>query len=1084
MKRYKFWNIVCGWVAFAIAAFTYLSTIEPTASFWDCPEFISTAFKLDVGHPPGAPFFMLLGHFFTLFAGGDVTLVAKMVNVMSALASAFTILFLFWTITMLAKKIVRPDAEGNFKPEQIIAIMGSGLVGALLFTFTDTFWFSAVEGEVYALSSLFTALVVWCALKWDEHADEAHANRWLLLIAYLMGLSIGVHLLNLLAIPAIALIVYFRKYQPTWKGTIAALLVSFVVLGLMMYGVIPGIVMVASWFELLMVNFMGLPFNSGFAFYLVLLLAALVAGVVLTQAHQKLTTSDKVMFILAMALSGIPFVAGKIWLGIILILAMIIVLFFIKKANISSVMLNTILLSVLLLVIGYSSFAVIVIRSMANPPMDQNSPENTFSLKSYLNREQYGNRPLFYGPYYNADLIWEPTGSGYYKPKTDIEGVVWSAKEKMNEDEKDTYIVTDSVKDYKYVDETCTLFPRMYSSQGSHVNAYKEWAGAPTKRVRYRMPNDPAHKNTVPSFGQNLKFFFNYQVMYMYCRYFLWNFSGRQNDQQGYGERDKGMFLTGIPFIDSTIEGDYDTLPDDMKNNKGRNVYYLLPFILGLIGISYQMSRKRAGKESLAIVGVFFFMTGLAIVLYLNQTPYQPRERDYAYAGSFYAYAIWIGLGVLGILSWFMDKVKDSRLRIASASAVSAACLLVPAQMAGQNWDDHDRSNRYVCRDFGYDYLMSCAPNAVIFTNGDNDTFPLWYLQEVEGVRTDVRVCNLSYLQTDWYIDQMRRDAYLSKALPIEWKRYQYVQGTRDICDVFADTVNIFNLEEAINTYLLNDELTEKNGGNGILPGKYCYIPVNKEKYMAENAFVKDASDLDTAMFLTLKDRLYKHEEMILEMLAKAHWERPIYYSVTVGNDMFLGMQNNFQLEGLANRIVPKRTNGGSVNTDIMYDNMMHKFKFGNLKDTTLYLDETNTRMCLTMRRMFLQLAEALEQEGKRDSVKAVLDYCEEQIPEATVAYDYASLFFARMYYRAGDTAKADRIIEKLMVRNDQYLKWYGALAPSKRGTVSENSEQHLAEMQNSLAVLEENNRKEMLEKWAAEFERHYGKFVGNRSIN
>lgn len=1068
--------MVCGWLTFAVAAFTYISTIEPTASFWDCPEFISTAFKLDVGHPPGAPFFMLIGHFFTLFAGGDVTLVAKMVNTMSALASAFTILFLFWTITMLAKKIVRPDAEGNFKNWQLVAIMGAGAVGALAYTFSDTFWFSAVEGEVYALSSLFTALVVWCALKWDEHADEPHANRWLILIAYLMGLSIGVHLLNLLAIPAIALIYYFRKYKTTWKGTIGALLVSFVILGLMMYGVIPGIVMVASWIELLFVNTLSLPFNSGFAFYLVLLFAALVAGVLLTYGKRTVTTSGKVLFVLAIALSGIPFVAGSIFMGVVLITLMLVLLFVVKKWQPSGALLNTILLAVLAIVIGYSTYTVIVVRSMANPTMDQNSPEDPFTLKSYLNREQYGDRPLFYGPYYNAELKWQPTGNGWYKPESKEKGKVWSAKEKLDASEKDQYIVTDTLRDYLYRDEMCTYFPRMYSAQGNHVKSYKEWAGNPTNRVKYEGIGGQVKHEYVPSFGQNLKFFFSYQIFYMYGRYFLWNFSGRQNDFQGYGERDKGMFLTGIPFIDSNfIEGDYENLPDAMKENKGRNVYYMLPLLLGLIGICWQLGKGRRGKESFAITMVFFFMTGLAIVLYLNQTPLQPRERDYAYAGSFYAYAIWIGLGVLGILSWFENKLKSDRSKTLGAAAVSLACVLVPVQMAGQNWDDHDRSGRRVCRDFGYDYLMSCAPNAIIFTNGDNDTFPLWYLQEVEGVRTDVRVCNLSYLQTDWYIDQMRRDAYDSKALPIEWKRYQYVQGTRDYCDVLEDSVNEYNLAEAIDESLLNDELTNLMGGHGVLPGTNMYVPVDRKAYAAANPrFVKSEEDVDTAMFIKLKSRLYKHEEMILEMLAKSEWKRPIYYSVTVGDDMYMGMKNYFQLEGLADRIVPKFRPGGTVNSDIMYDNMMHKFKYGNLKDTTLYLDETNVRMCQTMRRMFARLAATLMFENKMDSAVKVLDYAEEQIPEATVPYDMGSVYFADIYYRAGQPEKADKICNSLGKRAEQNLHWYYSLPPSMRKNVGESPAINLGDLQQVLLVLQDNKRAEMLTKWGTVMEKYY----------
>ncbi len=1067
MRQFKLWNRIFGWLAFAIAAFTYLGTMEPTASFWDCPEFISTAYKFDVGHPPGAPFFMLMGHFFTLFAS-DVEHVALMVNAMSALASAFTILFLFWTITLLAKKVITPDAEGNYSLGKLVAIMGAGMVGALAYTWSDTFWFSAVEGEVYASSSLFTAVVFWAILKWEEVADEPYANRWLILIAYLMGLSIGVHLLNLLAIPAIALVYYFKKFKPTVKGTIAALLVSFAVLGVMMYGIIPGIVMVGSWFELFFVNSLGLSFNTGFAFFLVLLFLVLGLGIYTTYTgkHDKLA---RVLFVLGVSLMGMPFIAGSILLGVIIIIALTVMVFAMSKRFKMSLM-NTILVAATVIAVGYSSFAVIVIRSAANPPMDQNSPDNVFSLKSYLNREQYGDRPLFYGPYYNAEIKWIPAGDNSIRPSIQEGDNVWSQKEKVDADEKDQYIITDKQRKYEYVKQFCTLFPRMYSSQGSHVSAYKSWSGDDMKSFEYENAGR-SFQGSAPTFGSNLKFFFDYQIMYMYMRYFMWNFSGRQNDIQGYGEIDKGMFLTGIPFIDSIWEGDYDKLPTQMKENKGRNVYYMLPLLLGIIGLVWQLRNGKKGKESFLLTFILFFMTGLAIVLYLNQTPYQPRERDYAYAGSFYAFAIWIGFGMLGIMSLISKLVKKPEV---SACVASVACLLVPVQMASQNWDDHDRSNRYTCRDFGYNYLISCAPNAIIFTNGDNDTFPLWYLQEVEGVRTDVRVCNLSYLQTDWYIDQMRRQAYDSEPLPISWKRYQYVQGSRDLlyCKNLIDEP--MELKYLIDEYVLNDSLL--TDGIAYCPAQAAYIPVDKSKYMAQNPWVKDSSKILDRLDVKLPERLYKHEEMIYEMLARNNWERPIYFAVTVGDSYYLGLQNNFQLEGLAYRIIPMNADTVSkgVNTDIMYDNMMNKFRWGGIENPDVYLDENNLRMCRTFRLMFNRLVEALINEGKKDKALKALDYCMKVIPATTVPHDYVSIYLADQYYQLGQTAKGDAIMAAVADSEVENITWFNSLRNSSmKKSVRDDLGHSLAVLGSVLSFSQQHGRDNILEKYGPVYQKN-----------
>ncbi len=1066
MKQFRLVNNITGWIVFIIAAATYLLTMEPTASFWDCPEFISTAFKLEVGHPPGAPFFMLLGHFFSLFTS-DVMKVAFYVNALSALASAFTILFLFWTITHLARKVVHPTEGGKYSLGQVIGIMGAGAVGALTYTFTDSFWFSAVEGEVYATSAVFTAIVFWAILKWEDVANQPHADRWIIFIAYMMGLSIGVHLLNLLTIPAIVLVYYFKKFEFTYKGMIIALLASFGILSVVMYGVVPGVMTVASWFELWFVNGLGFGFNTGFLAYCILTFAALIWTVYETFVGESLLRSQ-IALLLSVTLLGIPFIGESIGLGVVIILGLAGILFFVKKINIK--LLNTIAIALMVITIGYSSYAIIVIRSAANPPMDQNSPDNVFALKSYLNREQYGDRPLLYGQYYNAEVEREIQGD-YCVAKINEGANVWSPQEKVDSTEKDKYIVSDKKRDYVYNPKFCTLFPRMYSPQPNHVEGYKIWGGITGKSVPYSTCGHDDVKNGVPTFGENLQFFFTYQIGYMYLRYFAWNFIGRQNDIQGTGEVDKGSVITGFKFIDNRVAGDQDTLPSDLRNNKGRNVYYMLPFLLGILGIAYLFMKGKKGEQSFWITTVLFFMTGLAIVLYLNQTPYQPRERDYAYAGSFYAFAIWIGFGVLGLMALLQKILKN---KIVAGSIASLLCLFIPVQMAGQNWDDHDRSNRYTCRDFGYNYLISCAPNAIIFTNGDNDTFPLWYLQEVEGVRPDVRVCNLSYLQTDWYIDQMRRKAYESDPLPIEWKRYQYVQGVRDI----AETKNILpsmDAKTAIKEYVLNPDLLQD--GVAMFPTDYLTIPVNKDEIVKLGIVKSEKKDsVLSQLGIKLKPRLYKHELMILEMLSQNEWKRPIYFSVTVGSDMYMGLDRYLQLEGLASRIVPidSHSSEGSVNTDLMFDNMVHKFKWGNIADPKVYLDENNLRMCRTFRLMFYQLVDALIKEGKKEKALEALDYCRKVIPPTTVKDDYISSYFATQYYTLGKPEKGDAIMESIAKNSVEYINWYAHLTnPQFQKSSSQDFRQNMAILQSIIEQCKLAERTEIVKKYEPIFSKY-----------
>ena len=1021
MKNFKLWNTLGGWLVFAVAAATYLLTMEPTASFWDCGEFISSAYKLDVGHPPGAPFFMLMGHFFSLFAS-DASHVAMCVNALSALASAFTILFLFWTITALARKLVDTDTTAK-----ALAVLGAGVVGALAYTFSDTFWFSAVEGEVYASSSLFTALVFWLILKWDEQADEEGSDRWLILIMYLMGVSIGVHLLNLLTIPAIVLVYYFRRYTFSWGGAITAFLVSVVILAVILYGIIPGVPTVAGWFELFFVNTLGCPFNTGLFVYLILTLVLLVAGIWFT--YRMLNRQEEKD-------------SSQLW----------------RWCNTALIMLAVIL-------VGYSSYAAIVIRSSADTPMDQNSPDNVFSLKYYLNREQYGDRPLFYGQTYNAPVELriegnmcipvEKTGHPQYAPAPKAEG------------EKDHYVVTGYKTSYKFMDQFCMPFPRMYSSQGNHVRAYKEWAEIKGRKVKYDYCGQQK-SDYCPTFGENLRFFFRYQVNYMYWRYFMWNFSGRQNDLQGYGELHKGNWLTGISFIDTAMLGDQNALPTELRENKGHNVYYMLPLLLGIIGIIWQLRKKQKGAMNFTITFLLFFLTGLAIVVYLNQTPYQPRERDYAYAGSFYAFCIWIGLGVIALYEELAKYAQSENARTCVAALTVLVTLIIPAQMASQNWDDHDRSNRYTCRDFGANYLRSCETQGIIFSNGDNDTFPLWYNQEVEGEGTDLRVCNLSYLQTDWYIDQMKRPYYESKGLPITWEYKDYMPGTNEVVWVEDKIGQPISVERAFR-FVRSDEpqtkLRERDNDN--------YIP-SKQLFF-------DGPDGERIMFKEAK-RYTRSEMMVMEMLEQNNWERPIYFAVTVGDDYYLGLRPYFELTGLAYRVTPTRSEDGRarVNTDVMYENMMHRFRFGNIDQPGIYVDENLMRMCHTHRMMFLELSEALYRKGEKTKAVEVIDYAEKMLPDYNVPYDYSSASMAAIRYAIGDKdgmtdnmAKADTVMESVAQTCVEYLRWADSLSKRDKKTVQSTVNQNLGILGYVLQNLNRYRRDEIFSLYYPEYE-HY----------
>ena len=1011
--NYQRTNNIVGWFTFLIASYVFISTIEPTGSFWDCGEFIATAHKLEVGNPPGAPLFLMLARIFILFGGDNVASYPIAVNILSALMSSFTILFLFWTITALARKIV--IGKGEITSDKIIAVMGAGLVGALAYTFTDSFWFSAVEGEVYASSSFFTAIVFWAIFKWENAADEPHNLRWLILIAYLMGLSIGVHLLNLLTIPALAFVIYFRKFKVSTKGIIYTSVLGVLVLGFIQYGIIQGAITLAGTFDRIFVNGFGLPYGSGIIFYGLLIVVATIWGLIYTKKKNH-----------------------PIW--------------------------NTAILCFVFIMIGYSSFAQIVIRSAANPPLDENNPENVFNFISYLKREQYGERPLFFGQYYNARVIDQKVGDD-----------TWA---KIDGEKK--YVKGPSKIEPIYEQDKTTVFPRMWSNQQSHINEYKKWADIKGDRT--------------PTFSENLKFFFVYQMGEMYWRYFMWNFVGRQNDLQGPGGITKGNWISGIKFIDEMRLGPQDNLPESITNNKARNVMYFLPFLLGIIGMIYHYSRDN--KDAWVVMLLFFF-TGIAIVIYLNGGPLQPRERDYAYAGSYYAFAIWIGLGVLSLYEFLRKRVPGT----AAAVVTTVLCLAaVPAVMAKAEWNDHNRSDRYTSRDFATDYLNSCDRNAILFTNGDNDTFPLWYVQEVEGVRTDVRVVNLSLLNTDWYVDQLKRKYYDSDPITISWTQDKYRLGRRDYIPFYDRGIKEpVEIKELVD-FMGSDEAQAKartNSGEEInyFPTKNVKLTVDAAEVLANGAVAKeDADKIVKVMEWTLDGNyLMKNDLMILNILANNHWKRPIYFATTVGSENYLNLEPYFQLEGLTYRIVPIRTESksemvpGRVNTNIMYNNVMTKFVWGNMKNPDVYLDENNMRMTTNFRINFSRLAEELMNENKKDSAIKVLDKCVEEMPDKTIPYNYFMTKIAELYYRAagaynrqdtlmtGDTelsrkneliAKGNAISERITAIYGDNLKYYLSLKGTKYyKLIDQDMNQALYIMQSMTSVLKQTNQKELADK-------------------
>ena len=1015
--NYQRINNITGWVVFLIACFTFISTIEPTGSFWDCGEFIATAHKLEVGHPPGAPLFLMLARVFILFGGTDVTMIPIMVNILSALMSAFTILFLFWTITALAKKFV--IGKNGVTTEKIIAIMGAGIVGALSYTFSDSFWFSAVEGEVYASSSFFTAIVFWAILKWENAADEPHNLRWLILIAYLMGLSIGVHLLNLLTIPAIAFVYYLRLYKPTTKGIIYTSIISVLVLAFIQYGIILEMITWAGSMDLFFVNSLGMPFGTGIIIYGLLIISLLVWGIRYSKAKNK------------------P-------------------------------LMNTAFLCVIFILIGYSSFAQIVIRSNANCPLDENNPENVFSFISYLKREQYGERPLMYGQNYNAKIVSQEDGAMNYAR---VKGA-------------EKYVEAGLKVEPIYEPEKCTVFPRMWSSQPNHINEYKKYANIKGDRT--------------PSFGDNFMFFFTYQLGEMYWRYFMWNFAGRQNDVQGPGGIVRGNWMSGIKFIDEMRLGPQDKVPQSLLQNKARNLFYMLPFLLGIIGLIYHYSRD---KHDAWIVMMLFFFTGIAIVIYLNGTPQQPRERDYAYAGSYYAFAIWIGFGVLSLYELLKKKISGTL----AATAVTLLCLFVPAIMAKAGWNDHSRAHRFTSRDFASDYLNSCERNAIIFTNGDNDTFPLWYAQEVENIRTDVRVVNLSLLNTDWYIDQLKRKYYDSDPIDLSWSTDKYNLGKRDYIPFYDRGMKTaVELKELIDFMGSDDPQAKARTNNGedinYFPSKMIKFTVDSSEVIKNGVVSKEnASKIVKTMEWSIESNyLMKNSLMILNIIANNHWKRPIYFATTVGSENYLNLESYFQLEGLAYRLVPIRTESkneivsGRVETGLMYNNVMNKFKFGNMNDERVYLDENNIRMTTNFRINFSRLAEELLNDGRRDSAIKVLDKCVDEMPDKTVPYNYFMSRIAELYFQAAGilnkrdslqtndselnkknelVAKGNAISQRLMEIYSDNMNYYISLKGSKYFKLVEpEMNQAMYILQATTNTLKQTNQKEISDKAEKQF--------------
>ena len=1077
MKNFNKLNTIIGWIVGLTACTIFVLTAESTASFWDCGEFISCSYKLEVGHPPGAPTFLLLGRIVSLLTFGNTAHVGLYINYLSSVCSGLAVMFLFWIITYMARKYFASKKEEDPDNANMYAVFGAGIVGAMAFTFCDSFWFSAVEGVVWAMASFFTSMIFWCATKWDRETNVSNSYRWIILIGFLIGLSIGVHLLNLLAIPAIGFLYYFKNYKPSVKGIIIAALVSMGITGAIFRIIIPQIVDLFAKTELLFVNTLGMPFNSG-SLFLALLFAALITGGILYTINENLKPLHRNILLAMSALFLLLILLGSTSLGSfimrLIVVGLLITLFYFirfKKA-----VLNTLILMFAFLLIGYSTYMILVIRSNAKTPLNENSPKNAIALLSYLNREQYGDWPVLYGRYYNAPLdSKEP-----YKDGNPLY---------TRDDKKGKYVITDDRKgaNPNFDSRFCSMFPRMWRSDRRESD-YKKWAeikGEPIS-VQYGDKSETIYK---PTFAENLRYFFRYQIGYMYWRYFLWNFVGRQNENQGgTGNAVNGKFLdplngnwiSGIGAIDKSLVGPIDLLPENLKN-KAENHFYFLPLVLGLIGMFFHF--KNRYQDGLVVL-LFFLMTGMAIILFLNQGPNEPRERDYSYAVSMMAFCIWIGIGVIAIYSFLKTKLKP----IISAVAVTIVCFAsVPYVMGKEGWNDHNRTGRYTMTDIAADYLNSCAPNAILFTNGDNDTFPLWYAQEVEGIRTDIRVVNLSLFNTDWYIDAMKRKANESEALPISMTWDQYKSGTRDAVYFYEDE-NIkgsYELKELMDFVLSDDPSTKLTSNSGkkieYFPTRKFKLTVDKNAVLTSGTVPKDEADsIVDKMEWTMKGGfgVEKNNLAVLDIIAHNNWKRPIYFTITTGGEAYIGLEKYFQIEGLTYRLVPLKNNNddgqtGRINTKIMYDHLMNKFKWGNMQNPSVFLDENNIRMTMNFRNNFSRLADALVAEGKKDSAIKVLDKCMEVMPESTVPFNYFMLAIAEGYYKAGANEKANKIMKRLTTVFEEDLKYYFAFTGEMATAIGEDKEQSLRLMngisyyasqfkQDSIA----NNAKKIFEKY------------------
>ena len=977
-RKFNLWNRISAAVVFVVAAVTYLMTIEPSASFWDCGEFIASSYKLEVGHPPGNPVFQLVARFFTMFTDNMHAAVA--VNAMSAICSALTIFFLYLTIVFLAKRLVKPEQDGTWTVGKAVAIYGSGAVGALAYCFSDTFWFSAVEGEVYAMSSLVTALVFWAMTKWYEQADSPYANRWIVLISFLMGLSIGIHLLNLLAIPALVFLYYYRKredgHYSFWEY-VKIFAIACIILAVILFLIIPYLPKTAAYVDLFFVNVLGLPFNTGAAFFMVALLALCFWGLFATMKREM-------------------------------------------------VFANTVLLCFTTIIIGFSIFSIIIIRSSVKTPTNEYQPDNPFTLVRYLGREQYGSNPLVYGQYFDAPYdieipkYWAPMG--------------------------DRYIKTDGQITPVYSSEGKMFFPRMWatSPDGRYEEFYQVYMDGKGKTI-------PGQTYKKPTFGSNMKFFFDYQLNWMYWRYFMWNFAGRQNDIHSPtpGELFTGNWESGIGFIDKARLGDQSDAPAYLKDNRAKNHYFMLPLLLGIIGIFFQFARDKRGSW---VTFLMFFMTGIAIVIYLNQPPYQVRERDYAYAGSFYAFSIWIGLAVLGLYTWISDALsKSSAARTAVAAAVSVACLGVPVLMAQQNWDDHDRSNRKTAVEMARNYLNSVGEQGILVTHGDNDTFPLWYAQEVEDVRTDVRICNTSLLGTDWHIDQMKYACNESRPLPLTVGPEQYLYGTNEFIYIYDTRDTIIPISTVMEVFRHPKAKIELTSGRMVdyIMSRRISVPVNKENVLRYGILEEKYADMiPDEIVLTIspdKDYITKPELFMLDLLSNYQWDRPINL-LNMGGDINIGIKDYLMYEGFSYKVVPirsrmRQTDIGFADADDLYYKVNNVFTWDALKRTDYFADYQNFyTFCgvMSQRGLFLNVAKEQLKAGYPERAVEVLDKCQESVPESVYPLDMSYLGFINernvlemiaAYYDAGAPDKgldlAHRFVDELLVSANFYAEFY-----------------------------------------------------------